>query len=326
MALYGLRSLILHPERNQSPFPSDLASIDSKIQEAIEYRAQIIETIKYNNYNICIKKLQGTQLPYSTHLTGDNSQYETGHRLKSCLKTEGAARRAKRSVTFDPVVDVRIIPARPNATSRRRLPRRCLNKLRRLRLKVPSDDCPSKEAEEDHPCTSLPSENSIPYKVPVAAWSEDNNTNNTLTDPPNTNDRPPSPPPAWRDETFSYQPSITIPKEQVQSGVGLNKIDNNNNSKKMPGLDLDDSAATTAAVAAADTTIHPSQPRRHHFRFWLNHKSPQAPPADHSPAVPCTTSTLDPCPNSRSGLQGSECQVPSSGRHRRKLKMWLKLR
>ena len=140
MALYGLRSLILHPERNQSPFPSDLASIDAKIQEAIEYRAQIIQIIKYNNYNICTNKLQGTQLPYSTTLAGDDSQYETGHRLKSCLKIEGAARRAKRSVTFDPVVDIGIIPARRNATSRRRLPRRCLNKLRRLRAKASSND------------------------------------------------------------------------------------------------------------------------------------------------------------------------------------------
>ena len=128
MALYGLHSLLLSPERKQVIHPAELASVDSKIEEAIEYRSQVIEILQ-NVYNNNIPSL---------HPTGVSG--ETGYGLKSCLKREGATRRAKLSVTFDPDVFNRTIPARPNATSRCRLPKRCLEKLRRLRTKVHCDD------------------------------------------------------------------------------------------------------------------------------------------------------------------------------------------
>ena len=316
MALYGLHSLLLSPERKQVTHPAELASVDSKIEEAIEYRSQVIEILQNIHNN-------------NTGVAG-----ETGYGLKSCLKREGAPRRAKLSVTFDPVEDIRIIPARPNATSRRRLPKRCLKKLRRHRRKVRSDEpCSTSEFAQ----TSPSSEISTSYKVTVAVWSDDNNTNKIPTDSINTSARPPSPPPAWRDETFSYSPPpawrdetfaysppTTVPEEHVQSGISINNNNNNKNNKNtMPDIKLDE---PTSAAAAANT-IHPSQPKRHHFRFWLNHKSPQAPSVDHASAVPCSsTSASDPYPHSRSGLQESECQGPATGRHRRRLKMWLKLR
>lgn len=171
MALYGLHSLLLSPERKQVTHPAELASVDSKIEEAVGYRSQVIEILKNGN---------NSNIP-SRHPTGVAG--ETDYGLKSCLKREGAPRRAKLSVTFDPVENIRIIPARPNATSRRRLPKRCLKKLKRHRTKVHCDDpnliatCIPKKRQWVSGWTAL-------LKSSIAAASGGNNTNNVSMDFP----------------------------------------------------------------------------------------------------------------------------------------------
>ena len=135
MALHRLRKILLDTAMIRTVNLDDIVTVNKRLSEATNYRRQLLSFVRSGDSTQprYIRKTANVSTGKVSENTG------AGRAVKSCLKKEGVAKRGQLSVTFNPVDSIRIIPARPNATAIRRLPRRGSKKRRsrKPKAKVP---------------------------------------------------------------------------------------------------------------------------------------------------------------------------------------------